>query len=154
MENGKNCKNINFPIVFQDVENHKMNFYFLFCVSIFPIFYDFFSIPVIMVFYSFYFYIFLLFVEDYYYRKGLVCLQLLKQYSYIYDVLWQLGFFYSVSMEMWKCLFLSSALLVFDSLKLLSVIFLCIFFVAHFTYVLCGGGGKLGVFLIFHIISR
>lgn len=71
MENGKNCKNINFPIVFQDVENHKMNFYFLFCVSIFPIFYDFFSIPVIMVFYSFYFYIFLLYVEeDYYYRKG------------------------------------------------------------------------------------
>lgn len=36
MENGKNCKNINFPIVFQDVENHKMEFYFLFCVSIFP----------------------------------------------------------------------------------------------------------------------
>lgn len=29
MENGKNCKNINFPIVFQDVENHKMEFYFL-----------------------------------------------------------------------------------------------------------------------------
>lgn len=91
----KIAENINFPIVFQDVENHKMEFYFLFCVSIFPNILWFFSIPVIMVFYSFLLLCFpFIWKKTIIIEKGLVCLQLLKQYSYIYDILWQLLFFF------------------------------------------------------------